>query len=332
MNTKKLAHLYHIVSQDTGGRGMTHLICPDDFQKACQLLGTHDSSSKENNIVLLTGFPCHMDQTIPTETDGPPGTLALARACTTMGHKTTIVTEDYNRPIFEAATLTTNNNNHHLLSYEYISVSSQQQQTSLQLIAQQAGLYIACERAGPARDGHSYTMRGRDMTERNLIASSIDQLVVHTSTTSTTPNSASNNKIPFIAIGDGGNELGMGKVISQIETHIPGGAQIGCVVPADYLIAASVSNWGGYALAAGAALVHAAATFSSDEESTAFLQKCIPTVEEEKDALHRMVQAGCRDGVSGKQEATVDGMPLETSMDILEQIRSVVFSKDLTDL
>ena len=37
--------------------------------------------------------------------------------------------------------------------------------------------------------------------------------------------------------------------------------------------------------------------------------------------LERCVAKGCRDGVSGKVEATVDGMPLETSMECLRAIR-----------
>merc|ERR1719330_1440974 len=64
-------------------------------------------------------------------------------------------------------------------------------------------------------------------------------------------------KVYFIAIGDGGNELGMGKVIDKIRTNpkISNGDLIGAVTSADHLIAASVSNWGGYALAAACALV-----------------------------------------------------------------------------
>jgi hypothetical protein len=63
--------------------------------------------------------------------------------------------------------------------------------------------------------------------------------------------------VPFLAIGDGGNELGMGKVLDEIikNPKIADGDKIGCAVAADFLIAASVSNWGGYALAAGAAVV-----------------------------------------------------------------------------
>ena len=49
-------------------------------------------------------------------------------------------------------------------------------------------------------------------------------------------------------IGDGGNECGMGSVRSAVVKHIPLGEEIGCVVPCDALIAAGVSNWGGWGL------------------------------------------------------------------------------------
>ena len=54
--------------------------------------------------------------------------------------------------------------------------------------------------------------------------------------------------------GDGGNEVGMGKVYPQlISSTITNAALIGCVVPTDHLLVCSVSNWGGYALAAATA-------------------------------------------------------------------------------
>ena len=109
----------------------------------------------------------------------------------------------------------------------------------------------------------------------------------------------------------------MGKVIDKIIENIPKGNQIGCVVPADYLIAASVSNWGGYALAAAIAVAKA----NGKEDLEAWVEYCLPTDEEETDLLHRCVAVGCRDGVSGLIEATVDGMPLSTSLQCLEDIR-----------
>lgn len=63
----------------------------------------------------------------------------------------------------------------------------------------------------------------------------------------------------YCCLGDGGNELGMGKVFQKIlDSSIPNKQEIACIVPTNHLIIASVSNWGGYALAAAAAVLHAA--------------------------------------------------------------------------
>ena len=59
------------------------------------------------------------------------------------------------------------------------------------------------------------------------------------------------DRISTSSIGDGGNELGMGKVQKQVEDHVSLGKEIACVVSSDYLITAGVSNWGGYAIAVG---------------------------------------------------------------------------------
>lgn len=48
--------------------------------------------------------------------------------------------------------------------------------------------------------------------------------------------------LPFISlgIGDGGNELGMGKVKEMVKASMPNGGLIACDVPADYAITAGM--------------------------------------------------------------------------------------------
>jgi len=201
-------------------------------------------------------------------------------------------------------------------------------------------LLISCERAGPAQDGKCYTMRGIDMNgndenennNRLPLVAPLHRFVKEV-----------NVNCQYISIGDGGNELGMGKVINQIVNNpqIINGSKIGCVIPADFLISASVSNWGGYALSASAALVRAQEDHrnhrnNADNDNTdgaiidlsvfikKWINKCLPTCDDELALLDRCVVAGCRDGVSGKKERTVDGMPFETSMQCLRDIRNAV--------
>ena len=57
-------------------------------------------------------------------------------------------------------------------------------------------------------------------------------------------------KITTVGIGDGGNEIGMGKVHQQVIEHIQNGRNIASTVATDHLVTAGVSNWGGSALVA----------------------------------------------------------------------------------
>ena len=331
----KIQTIQEIIGQDDGDRGMKALIVPGDLEKAAtfltSLLSQHDDTTnqpKPCHIVILSGFPCCVDQTPPTETDGPPGTIAIAKCILALGkhHHVTIVTDDCNKVVFEAAIGNEEDeaeNSHEKNTIQLETFPPEQHMKEedynrMKLISSQCDLLVACERAGPGSDGKCYTMRGIDMTAKGLIAP-LHQIV---DMIRNKPQK-DQKKVYFIAIGDGGNELGMGKVIDKIRTNpkIPNGNLIGAVTSADYLIAASVSNWGGYALAAACALVKSDMQDDEGEQNLInWVGKCVPTTQHEIDLLDRCVNAGCRDGVSGKMESTVDGMPLQTSLDCLQKI------------
>lgn len=314
----RIRKLQDIIGTDAGGRGMQALIVPDDLFSAAKILNTTVSLHKK--VLILSGFPCCVDASPPTETDGPPGTLAIARACLALGHTVAVVTDDCNRVCFEAACCGVEG----VELASFPAQFSEQDEKRFQALASDCGTLIACERVGPAKDGDCYTMRGINMSARGLVAP-LHRFVKEC------------KDVPFIAIGDGGNELGMGKVIDAIvgSSQISQGDQIGCVVAANHLIAASVSNWGGYALAAAVALVRAhkvGLEQRSPKDKTAsiiedYLSRCLPTENHEIDLLHRCVAAGCRDGVSGKLDATVDGMPLEVSLQCLRALRTAALGQ-----
>jgi hypothetical protein len=115
-----------------------------------------------------------------------------------------------------------------------------------------------------------------------------------------------------IGIGDGGNEIGMGKISwDVIRRNIPGGAKIACRVPTDHLIVAGVSNWGAYGLAAG---VYALRGRPLPAE--------LCDIERERQLLQIMVERGpLVDGVTGQQTATVDGLPFERYAAPLSRLR-----------
>jgi hypothetical protein len=54
-------------------------------------------------VSIITGFPCMLNYTPPTETDGPPGALAIARACVALGKAVYILTDQANEQVLVAA-------------------------------------------------------------------------------------------------------------------------------------------------------------------------------------------------------------------------------------
>lgn len=320
MSSCPFDQLQAIIGTDAGGRGMRDLIVPGDLENAARIVTKLQSPS---NVVVLSGFPCCVNEDPPTETDGPPGTYAIARAAAALGHRVIVATDDCNAGVFAAAlsglALPSSTCGEITLA-TFPATFSQADEGRFQSLAEACDLLIACERAGPARDGQCYTMRGINMNERGLIAP-LHRLV----------NESNNSN--FIAIGDGGNELGMGKVIDKIisSSIIADGEKIGCVVAAQYLIAASVSNWGGYALAAAVAVMRANEINADRPDIQKWIDRCLPSEQDEILLLDRCVAAGCRDGVSGKLEATVDGMPLEASLKCLRDIREAALSSVVAD-
>jgi hypothetical protein len=105
-----------------------------------------------------------------------------------------------------------------------------------------------------------------------------------------------------IGIGDGGNEIGMGKLPwGTIRKNVPQGGLVACRVPTDYLIVAGVSNWGAYALATGVRLLRGTAADAK-----------LYDVERERELLRLMVDSGpLVDGVTGERTLTVDGLTFE---------------------
>jgi hypothetical protein len=124
-----------------------------------------------------------------------------------------------------------------------------------------------------------------------------------------------------IAVGDGGNEIGMGAIPrSLIGTHIEHGELIACVTAARHLIVAGVSNWGAYAL------IGALAALRAD-----WREPMLGCLDESLDraVLERTVTEGpAVDGVSRVQEATVDSFPIAAHHERLRLIRALVEDAD----
>ena len=121
----------------------------------------------------------------------------------------------------------------------------------------------------------------------------------------------------------------MGKVIEAVHQHINNGISIGCTTPADFLVTVSVSNWGGYALAAALAaeqLQKQHGSSASVLSAEALIDRMVPTPMEAKLSVEASLEAGARDGISGTAEAvwSVDGMEWPIHEEMLLQIRAAI--------
>uniref|UniRef100_A0A672T340 D-glutamate cyclase n=1 Tax=Sinocyclocheilus grahami TaxID=75366 RepID=A0A672T340_SINGR len=135
---------------------------------------------------------------------------------------------------------------------------------------------VEIECSGRAADLNYYNMRGVNI---NIIAD-----------------------ITTTGIGDGGNELGMGKVKAEVKAYMPNENLIACDVAADFAITAGVSNWGGYAVACALyvlnlCLIHwrylqRGLGLSATPGQQSLWTACLPTVEE--GMLHILVKYGTR--------------------------------------
>lgn len=312
MSAAQLDALTAIIQEDVGNRGLRadpadNLVTRTvgDFAAACRSV----AAAKPASIGILTGFYI-LSATPPAgETDGPLGAIFLARGLVPLGIDVTLITDGFCSRALDVALEACELGD----KVSVFVLPGNLQKDTAPLLAEWNSLLqwhhlthlIALERVGPSHaDGRCYTMRGRDITDFMSPAHFLLEDAAKRQPAITT-----------IGIGDGGNEIGMGKIPREvIAKNIPRGDLVACRVPTDHLIVCGVSNWGAYALAAGVRLLrgtaHDPGLFDLDRE---------------RDLLQLMVKKGpLVDGVAGKQTATVDGLSFEKYAEVLRKIGEVV--------
>lgn len=169
----------------------------------------------------------------------------------------------------------------------------------------QPALLFSTERIGRNADGFYCNMRGRENgTGRARIDFVFDEALTR--------------RIPTIAVGDGGNEIGMGAVAEAVRAHVKfgdarpgGGAGIGAVTGCDVLVTAAVSNWGCAAICAALA-------------ARLRNPRLLHTPAMEAALLARGVEAGLINSVDGIVDANVDSIPLSTHLAVAEMTAAIV--------
>ncbi len=150
------------------------------------------------------------------------------------------------------------------------------------------GVVISIERPGANRAGVHHNSRGQSISD---IVAPIDELFT----------AALGACVPTIAIGDFGNELGMGVVADALRRSSPLGAQcacpcgagIACDTPADVTVVGAVSDDAAYGILACLAALRGDAGI-------------LPTPDMLQAALRAAVCAGAVDGLTGRSEYSID--------------------------
>ncbi|MCU0587926.1 MAG: DUF4392 domain-containing protein [Syntrophobacteraceae bacterium] len=265
----RIASIENTISQDPAHRNILPLVKRDHLRLAAMSL------LKAERVLIVTGFP--IKKAGAGETDGPPGAYAVGCALEKLGIPVAYVTDRLNEPLLRAVGAQP------LLRW------------SPDLLSRESYSHlVAVERPGRARDGRYYNMRAEDISS---LVSPLDGLFLE----------AEKRGIVTIGIGDGGNEVGMGKVFLGVSQAVAHGRRIASTVLTDYVIVAGVSNWGAYGLVGALSVVAG--------------RDLLPTPEEFYLSVISAVQAGAVDGVSGLREPSVDGLPLSRSLAVLQDIR-----------
>ena len=258
-------------------RGMADVreeMTPGYLLRAAQLI-----SASAGRVYILTGFPVENS----FETDGPAGAMALYRLCQHLGSDPVILSD--------AKVVAALDDDFNCLSLPTSAGDSASVAADALYRSDPPALFISIERPGSAADGRCYNMAGSDITAR---CGSAEPYLVQAN-------------CPTIAIGDGGNELGMGKVLDSLSKLNIQPAVSTC----DELVVADVSNWAAYALCT-------VARWLTDPKDTAEHRI--------REDLEYLVARGAIDGVTGKATPTEDSFPAAEGERLMQAVQDALTS------
>jgi hypothetical protein len=256
--------------------------------------------SRATSVGLITGFYVPRGDTPAAETDGPVGTALLAAALSACGVPARIAVDEPCAAAVRAAVDAAGGG-------VAIDVVGLDDRAGIARVAENwkaAGVShaVAIERCGPSPDGKPRNMRGVDVS---AWTAPLDELFTAYDWVR-------------IGVGDGGNEIGMGRLpAGLIARTVPNGEQIACVTSCDHLVVAGVSNWGALGLIAALAIVRPDWAPTLGRFATAERDAAVTRATVEK--------AGAIDGVTARREATVDGFGPEVHAALIEDLRRIAW-------
>ena len=297
LKRSKLAAIEAVVCRDIGRKTQALIDASlGELAEAARAL------SDARSVGLITGFYVPRGDTPAAETDGPVGTALLAAAIAACGVPARIAVDTPCETAVRAAVAAAGGG-------VAVDVVGLDDRPAIRQVAENwhsAGVThaVAIERCGPSPDGRPRNMRGADVSPWTA---PLDELFV---------------AYPWIRIGvgDGGNEIGMGRLPrGLIARTVPNGEQIACVTDCDHLVVAGVSNWGAYGLIAALAVLRFDWAPTLDRFLTAERDAAVTRAAVE--------QAGAIDGVTARREATVDGFGPEIHGALIDDLRRIAWGE-----
>ena len=284
-HSEAISRIEDIVLQDDM-RGMTALKphMPDGYMEQCaDLLLEHPGK-----VFIATGF--YIMAAEATETDGPPGAVAIGNALAKLGNEIVYVTDELSSDVVRAIAPA----DHEVVDFPITNHFESANFANKLVQDHSPSALVAIERAGLVGDGTYRNFRGVDFTPYNA---KIDHLF---------------DQHPYsVGIGDGGNEIGMGNLQNVIPTieheFLPKNP---CVTTTTELIVASCSNWGGYGLIAALSLKHGV--------------NLLPSVDDGKQMVREIVAAGAVEGMSGESKEWVDNRDLDGDAACLRDLHALL--------
>ncbi|MGI6253319.1 MAG: DUF4392 domain-containing protein [Aminivibrio sp.] len=255
------AAIGRLIASDRGDRKVSSLFQPVFLSEALALV---DNCSR---AAVVSGF--YVPSRGAPETDGPGGAVVFARALALTGREVAIFTDSYCGRALRACCDAVGGPG-------VIEVESGDE-----VLAFRPDLLVFIERLGRAEDGRYYNMRREDIS----------------AFTPPLDSAALGDGVRVLAVGDGGNEAGMGVFRPSLSKLLPDFAGCLSVIGADLALPVDVSDWGGYALATMLSIASGRWLGPEGEEIEAMLEA--------------LVAVGAVDGVTLRSEATVDGFSAE---------------------
>lgn len=289
-DAERLAAIEALVCRDVG-RKTGALIAASAGGLAAAALALSGAS----HVGLITGFFVPRGDVEAPETDGPVGTALLAASLAACGVPARIAVDTPCAGAVRAAVDAAGGG----VGVDEVGLGDR---VGLEDLAERwrkadVSHVVAIERCGRSADGRPRNMRGVDVSPWTA---PLDDLFLGGPWTK-------------LAVGDGGNEIGMGKLPGDlIARFVPNGASIACVTSCDHLVVAGVSNWGAYGLMAALAVLRPRWSATIGRFLTAERDLAVTRATVDK--------AGAVDGVTARREATVDGFGPETHGPLIDEL------------